>query len=166
MHGVVTLQHSHGVTLQPARHSASYSATNTPLCIMSSTARRVLVGRHTQVPGHLACVRGDSGPLCVEQPPVQQHFPRHRSYYWPAMTSASCKRLDEASVFGCSSVSSVESIEYWAGSARPAHPYVIPSLPLPPLCFFVVSPCSVFVLKCFRVLYLSPLFCFDLFTHI
>ena len=30
------------------------------------------------------CVRGDSGPLCVEQPPVQQHFPRHRSYYWPA----------------------------------------------------------------------------------
>ena len=143
-----------------------YSATNTPLCIMSSTARRGFGGSPHSGPGSPCCVRGDSGPLCVEQPPVQQHFPRHRSHYWPAMTSASCKGLDEASVFGRSSVSSVESIEYWAGSARPAHPYVIPSLPLPPLCFFVVSPCSVFVLKCFPVLYMSPLFCFDLFTHI
>ena len=85
---------------------------------------------------------------------------RHRSYYWPAMSFASCKGLDEASVFGCSSVSSVESIEYWAGSARP---YVIP--PPPPLLLRRVS------LFCLRVEMFSclvpvPLFCFDLFTHI
>ena len=51
---------------------------NTLLCIMSG-ARRVLLGRHGQVPGHTrARVSGDSGPLSEVPPtPAQQHLPPH-----------------------------------------------------------------------------------------
>ena len=46
---------------------------STPLCIMSG-ARRVLLGRRGQVPGHTqACVSGDSGPLCGARPPLPRH---------------------------------------------------------------------------------------------
>ena len=128
---------------------------NRLLCIMSG-ARRVLLGRHGQVPGHTR-VSGDSGPLCVEA--VQQHLPHHHAI--AAMTSADCKDFSAAwmksqPVYG-GSVSPVQSTEYWASASPPTH--------MLSLSFFsTMFACSVFTLKCFGDFHLSA--CFVLFSFL
>ena len=101
-------------------------AWNTLLCIMSG-ARRVLLGRHGQVPGHTrARVSGDSGPLS-EVPPAQRHLPPHHQHLAVVIAVAATYCMDSLDeVKACLGVQSPQfslPAEYWTAPSR-LRPYV------------------------------------------